>query len=123
MRVGAGGSAAGRCTTTRTKLLLQAPVNRSLHGTSSWITLWPRRSTSRRRGLACDGDRWTGHTEEDSQTPVQSPTKTVIIGPEQPFAIIGERINPTGRKKLEAEMLAGDFSRVERDAQARGRGR
>ena len=52
------------------------------------------------------------------QTIVQSPTKTVIIGPEQPFAIIGERINPTGRKKLEAEMLAGDFSRVERDAQA-----
>ena len=52
------------------------------------------------------------------QTLVQSPTKTVIIGPEQPFAIIGERINPTGRKKLEAEMLSGDFSRVERDAQA-----
>ncbi|MEZ4715972.1 MAG: dihydropteroate synthase [Caldilineaceae bacterium] len=52
------------------------------------------------------------------QTIVQSPTKTVIIGPDQPFAIIGERINPTGRKKLEAEMLAGDFSRVERDAQA-----
>jgi 5-methyltetrahydrofolate--homocysteine methyltransferase len=52
------------------------------------------------------------------QTVVKSPTKSVIIGPDQPFAVIGERINPTGRKKLEAEMLAGDFSRVERDALA-----
>jgi 5-methyltetrahydrofolate--homocysteine methyltransferase len=51
-------------------------------------------------------------------TVVKSPTKTVIIGPDQPFVIIGERINPTGRKKLEAEMIAGDFSRVLRDAQA-----
>ncbi|MEZ4866722.1 MAG: dihydropteroate synthase [Caldilineaceae bacterium] len=51
-------------------------------------------------------------------TIVKSPTQTVEIGPQQPFAIIGERINPTGRKRLEAEMLAGDFSRVLRDAQA-----
>lgn len=52
------------------------------------------------------------------QTIVQSPTQTVTISPDHPFVIIGERINPTGRKKLEAEMLAGDFSRVVRDAQA-----
>ncbi len=51
-------------------------------------------------------------------TVVKSPTKTVLIGPGQPFVIIGERINPTGRKKLEAEMLAGNFSRVLRDARA-----
>lgn len=51
-------------------------------------------------------------------TVVKSPTKTVLIGPDQPFVIIGERINPTGRKKLEAEMLAGNFSRVLRDARA-----
>lgn len=51
-------------------------------------------------------------------TVVKSPTQTVIIGPEQPFVIIGERINPTGRKKLAAEMLAGDFSRVVSDALA-----
>lgn len=51
-------------------------------------------------------------------TMVESPTRTVIIGPGQPFAIIGERINPTGRKKLAAEMLAGDFSRVAADALA-----
>lgn len=52
------------------------------------------------------------------QTVVKSPTQTVIIGPDQPFVIIGERINPTGRKRLAEEMRAGDFSRVERDALA-----
>jgi 5-methyltetrahydrofolate--homocysteine methyltransferase len=52
------------------------------------------------------------------ETIVKSPSKTVVIGPNHPFVIIGERINPTGRKKLEAEMLAGDFSRVLRDAHA-----
>ncbi|MEM7129173.1 MAG: dihydropteroate synthase [Chloroflexota bacterium] len=51
-------------------------------------------------------------------TIVKSPTQEIIIGPEQPFVIIGERINPTGRKKLEAEMMAGDLSRVERDAKS-----
>lgn len=52
------------------------------------------------------------------ETVVKSPTQTVIIGPDQPFTIIGERINPTGRKRLAAEMQAGDFSRVVRDALA-----
>lgn len=51
-------------------------------------------------------------------TVVKSPTQTVLIGPDEPFVIIGERINPTGRKKLAAEMLAGDFSRVVSDALA-----
>jgi 5-methyltetrahydrofolate--homocysteine methyltransferase len=40
----------------------------------------------------------------------------VIIGPERPFTIIGERINPTGRKLLAREMAAGNYDRVERDA-------
>lgn len=52
------------------------------------------------------------------QTIIKSPSKTVIIGPGQPFVIIGERINPTGRKKLAAEMREGDFSRVRKDAVA-----
>ncbi len=52
------------------------------------------------------------------ETVVKSPTQTVVIGPDQPFVIIGERINPTGRKRLAAEMKAGDFSRVESDALA-----
>src|SRR3977135_1507584 len=51
--------------------------------------------------------------------PVISPaTKEVVIGFERPFVMIGERINPTGRKILAAEMAAGDFSRVESDARA-----
>ncbi len=50
------------------------------------------------------------------ETIVSSPSKTVVIGPGRPFVIIGERINPTGRKKLAAEMQAGDFSRVRADA-------
>jgi 5-methyltetrahydrofolate--homocysteine methyltransferase len=50
------------------------------------------------------------------ETIITSPTKTVKIGPDHPFVIIGERINPTGRKKLAAEMAAGDFSRVRQDA-------
>jgi 5-methyltetrahydrofolate--homocysteine methyltransferase len=51
-----------------------------------------------------------------TQTIVESKTKTVIIGFDQPFCVIGERINPTGRKKLAAELEAGDFSTVESDA-------
>ena len=53
-----------------------------------------------------------------SRTVVSSHKKEVVIGFEQPFCIIGERINPTGRKRLAAEMAAGDFSTVEADATA-----
>ncbi|MCL7463900.1 methyltetrahydrofolate cobalamin methyltransferase [Phaeovulum sp. NW3] len=51
-----------------------------------------------------------------TRTVLESKTKTVVIGFEEPFCVIGERINPTGRKKLAAELEAGDFSTVERDA-------
>ncbi len=51
-----------------------------------------------------------------TDTVVSSATREVVIGFERPFVIIGERINPTGRKILAAEMTAGDFSRVEADA-------
>lgn len=51
-----------------------------------------------------------------TRTVVASATKTVLIGFDEPFCVIGERINPTGRKKLAAEMVAGDFSTVEKDA-------
>lgn len=51
-------------------------------------------------------------------TIVSSATKEIAIGFERPFCVIGERINPTGRKLLAAEMAAGDFSRVESDARA-----
>ena len=51
-----------------------------------------------------------------TDTVVSSATKEVVIGFERPFVVIGERINPTGRKALAAEMAAGDYSRVESDA-------
>lgn len=51
-----------------------------------------------------------------TRTVLESATKTVTIGFDEPFCVIGERINPTGRKKLAAELEAGDFSTVMRDA-------
>jgi len=53
-----------------------------------------------------------------TDTVISSATKEVVIGFDRPFVVIGERINPTGRKLLAAEMRAGDFSRVEADAVA-----
>lgn len=50
------------------------------------------------------------------ETILSSKTKTIVIGPDRPFTIIGERINPTGRKLLAQEMAAGDLSRVAKDA-------
>ncbi len=52
------------------------------------------------------------------ETVLTSPTKSVRIGPDHPFVIIGERINPTGRKLLAAEMAAGNYDRVRKDAVA-----
>ncbi len=65
------------------------------------LSPWPRECRSR-----------------STETIVESKSRTVVIGPDRPFVIIGERINPTGRKQLAAEMAAGDFSRVEADALA-----
>jgi 5-methyltetrahydrofolate--homocysteine methyltransferase len=57
-----------------------------------------------------------------TDTLVSSATKEVVIGFDRPFVMIGERINPTGRKLLAAEMKDGDFSRVEADAIAQVEG-
>jgi len=51
-----------------------------------------------------------------TDTVISSATKEVVIGFDRPFVVIGERINPTGRKLLAAEMAAGDMSRVRADA-------
>jgi len=53
-----------------------------------------------------------------TDTVLSSATREVVIGFERPFVMIGERINPTGRKILAAEMAAGNFSRVEADTHA-----
>lgn len=49
-------------------------------------------------------------------TILSSASKTVVIGPEHPFVIIGERINPTGRKVLTQQMLDMNMDMVRRDA-------
>ena len=50
-----------------------------------------------------------------SITMIESSAKAVKIGIEEPFCVIGERINPTGRKKLSLELQNDDFSTVEKD--------
>jgi 5-methyltetrahydrofolate--homocysteine methyltransferase len=53
-----------------------------------------------------------------TDTVLSSATREVVIGSGRPFVIIGERINPTGRKTLAAEMSSGDFSTVMADVAA-----
>ena len=53
-----------------------------------------------------------------TETLITSAKREVVIGFERRFVMIGERINPTGRKKLAEEMAAGDYSRVLADAVA-----
>jgi 5-methyltetrahydrofolate--homocysteine methyltransferase len=48
-------------------------------------------------------------------TVLQSRSKTVVIGSGRPFCVIGERINPTGRKGFQAQLQAGDLSQLEID--------
>jgi 5-methyltetrahydrofolate--homocysteine methyltransferase len=55
-------------------------------------------------------------------TVLSSATKTITIGHDQPFCIIGERINPTGRKKFQEQLRAGDFSALEADVIAQVEG-
>ena len=56
------------------------------------------------------------------QTVVTSPTKTVIIGDDNPFCIIGERINPTGRRIFQEQVRAGDLSAIIKDVKAQVEG-
>ncbi len=53
-----------------------------------------------------------------TDTIISSAGREVAIGFDRPFVVIGERINPTGRKLLAEEMKQGDYSRVEADALA-----
>jgi len=55
-------------------------------------------------------------------TSLQSASKTVTIGHDQPFVIIGERINPTGRKKFQELLRAGDLSTIAIDVEAQIKG-
>ena len=55
-------------------------------------------------------------------TVVQSASKTVTLGHDQPFVIIGERINPTGRKKFQELLRAGDLSTIAVDVESQIKG-
>jgi len=50
------------------------------------------------------------------ETVLRSRTREVVISIDRPFVVIGERINPTGRKVLAAEMKEGRMDRVKADA-------
>ncbi len=50
-------------------------------------------------------------------TVLRSQSKEVTIGPDQPFCIIGERINPTGRKAFAEALRAGDLSEIVKDVE------
>jgi 5-methyltetrahydrofolate--homocysteine methyltransferase len=51
-------------------------------------------------------------------TTLRSATKQVVIGHDQPFCLIGERINPTGRRLFQDALRAGDLSAIDRDVAA-----
>jgi 5-methyltetrahydrofolate--homocysteine methyltransferase len=71
-----------------------------------------------RGGGAADDEPAIDTEEPMTDTIISSATAEVVIGFDRPFVMIGERINPTGRKLLAAEMKEGDFSRVSADAVA-----
>ena len=52
------------------------------------------------------------------ETVLRSATREVVIGHDRPFCLIGERINPTGRKVFQEQLRAGDLSAIERDVAA-----
>ena len=49
------------------------------------------------------------------QTTIESRSRTVVIGDGAPFCVIGERINPTGRKAFQTQLQSGDLSQLEID--------
>ena len=51
-----------------------------------------------------------------TRTVLSSAAKEIVIGFDAPFCVIGERINPTGRKLLAEEMANGNYDRVQSDA-------
>lgn len=59
---------------------------------------------------------------ETQETTIRSATREVVIGHDRPFCIIGERINPTGRRIFQEALRAGDMSAIERDVKAQVEG-
>ena len=59
-----------------------------------------------------------GSPAEPKETVLRSATKEVVLGHGRRFCLIGERINPTGRRIFQEQLRAGDLSAIERDVQA-----
>jgi 5-methyltetrahydrofolate--homocysteine methyltransferase len=59
---------------------------------------------------------------EPQETVLRSATKEVVMGHGHRFCLIGERINPTGRRIFQEQLRAGDFSAIERDVKAQVEG-
>jgi 5-methyltetrahydrofolate--homocysteine methyltransferase len=64
----------------------------------------------------------TGVTGDPKETVLRSATKEVVIGHGRRFCVIGERINPTGRRIFQEQLRAGDLSAIERDVAAQVEG-
>ncbi len=77
-----------------------------------------RKKTSKKEKVLVSG---LSKKMKSVETVVQSPTRTVLIGAHQPLVTIGERINPTGRKKLARALEAGDLKMVQEEALAQVR--
>src|SRR5215211_9048800 len=77
----------------------------------------PGRSSHDRGGEQFNGS-FNGVGPRMTETVISSDKREVVIGFDRRFVMIGERINPTGRKLLAEEMARGDYSRVVADALA-----
>ena len=113
----------------------RAAMYAGLFGTDEYLSEWVRDSRPCGEDLEAEAEKEAARLEAEftpevlnelaanggaqmTDTVVSSYSREVVIGFERPFVLIGERINPTGRKLLAEEMKNGDFSRVERDAVA-----
>src|SRR3954462_5610455 len=61
-------------------------------------------------------------TSEPQETVLRSATREVVVGHGRRFCLIGERINPTGRRIFQEQLRAGDLSAIERDVRAQVEG-
>ena len=89
---------------------LALPGVRGLHLTDF------RRDGALSRSAATSASR-ARRREKRMHTVLSSPSREVVIGPDRPFCIIGERINPTGRKAFAEALRAGDLSQIVKDVE------
>ena len=81
-----------------------------------------RRRVAVRQARQGPAQRAPGQGARMRHTVIRSATREVTIGRDQPFCVIGERINPTGRRIFQDQLKAGDMSAIERDVKAQVEG-